>query len=291
MLNLIVAPTNVCKKAEKITKTIVKFLKREKVDYSVFFSISLEDLAGNVKRLSNAGETDFIAVGDDKILNVIINSVKDITKLKLGIIPVGSHDDFAQYLEISNKPIQAIKDILENNIESVDYMQVNDMNVLNNVVIGATVEAEQAYGQYKIKNRLTQRLAMLSYGNKFEGVELVLEHKGTKHKKENIYELILANGGTSKKKPISPLSNTQDGLFNLIYVGVGEQKINRNFISKMKKGEHIHADNVKQFWLDSIRITNSDNKVKALIDGIVLNLEAINVTMVEKGLKLFKKKN
>ena len=61
MLNLIVAPTNVCKKAERITKTIVKFLKREKVDYSVFFSTSLDDLADNVKKLSSSGETDFVS--------------------------------------------------------------------------------------------------------------------------------------------------------------------------------------------------------------------------------------
>lgn len=291
MLNIIVAPTNICAKAERITKSVVKFLKQENVEYSVFFSLSIDNVTENVKKLISSGETDFIVVGNDAVLHSVINSVKDISKIKLGIIPTGKHDDFAEYLELNSHPVQAIKDILENNIEQVDYLLVNDMKVLNNVIIGATVETAQAYEQFKLKNFITEKFATMNYGNKFEGVELNLETKAGKRKKETVFELVIANGGLNKGKPVSPLSNVKDGLFNLIYFVDKAKKANRKFSKKIKKGDHIYDEDAKQHWLSALKISNDDKKIKAMVDGKIVNLEELNISLVENGLKLYKKKD
>ena len=115
-----------------------------------------------------------------------------------------------------------------------------------------------------------------------------MENKG-KNKKETVFDLVVANGGLSKGKPVSPLSNVQDGLFNLNYSNTSNKEDKKKFAKMFKKGTHIYDDDTKQYWLSNLKITNPDKKIKALVDGKVCNFEQINISILEKGLKLYKK--
>lgn len=288
MLNLIVAPKKVDAKAESYAKRIVKFLKTEKVEYSVYFSLSLEDITTNVNELTALGETEFVVIGNDEVVNQFINSLKDLNKIKLGIVPTGDKDDFARYLELESSPILAIKQILKKNINEVDFLLVNDQKVLNSVIIGASVEAYEQFSQFGWKSFVTEIIAEMKTKNKFTGIELTMQSKNSKAKKENIYELVIANGGYCKGKHISPLSNVSDGLFNLIYTNSSDVKVNKKALKGYENGEHIYNENVKQHWLNNIKITNADNKIKALLDGKICNLDKLEISVIENGLKLYK---
>lgn len=288
MLNLIVAPPDVAENGEGYCKRIVAFLKEQKVEYAVYFHEKLEDIAGSVSSALSSGENEFVVVGPDAVINAFVNAVKDLSKIKFGIVPTGKQDDFAKFLGISSNPIQAIKDILQKKLDTVDYLLVNDIKVVNNVLVGASADIFEKYNEHKVKNFITQNLAVMQYASKFDGVELTLNLKGNKEKTETIYELSIANGGLSQGKKVSPLSNVKDGLFNLTYVALPEKEERKKYLSLFKKGEHIYKEGTNQFWLESLKITNADNKIKALIDGRIFNLDEINVSIVENGLKIFR---
>ena len=288
MLNLIVAPKTLDNKAESYAKRIVKFLKAENQEYSVYFSQSIEDITASVNELTVFGETDFVVVGGDEILNHFINSVKDLNKIKLGIIPTGNNDDFAKYLGLPMSPILAIKQILNKNIEQVDIMLVNDKKALNNVTIGASVEIFEQFKQFGWQSFVTETITKLKTQNKFKGIELSISSKNHKAKTENVYELVVANGGYNKGKKVSPLSNVSDGLFNLVYSNSESKKVNNKTLKDYQDGEHIYKENLNQLWLDNLKITNAENKIKALVDGKIVNFEKLEIVIVEKGLKLYK---
>ena len=288
MLNIIVAPYEHNSIAERHAKRIVKYLKSEQVEYSVYFSQNLDALKSSVKELLSLGESEFVLVGDDVVLNTVVGCVKDLNRVKIGIIPTGKKDDFASYLGISSNPIQAIKDILTKHIENVDILVVNDMPVLNTISIGASVDVFHQFSQYKIQNFISKKVAEIKFGNNFAGVELSLENKG-KTKKENVFELVVANGGFSKGKPVSPLSNVQDGLFNVNYSVVSNKNGKKRYAKLFKKGEHIYCDETKQFWMNKLKITNPEKKIKTLMDGKIYNLEELDISIIEKGLKIYKK--
>jgi len=288
MLNLIVAPKKVDAKAESYAKRIVKYLKAEKVEYSVYFSMLLEDITANVNELTMFGETEFVVIGNDVALNQFINSFKDLNKIKLGIVPTSGKDDFARYLELETSPILAIKEILKKKVQEIDFLLVNDQKVINNVIIGASVEIFEQYSQYSWQSFITEAFAEIKTKSKFSGIELTLQSKNNKARKENVYELVVANGGYSKGKRISPLSNVSDGLFNLIYSNANDKKTNIKAYNAYESGEHIYNENVKQFWLNNIKITNADNKIKALLDGRIFNFEKLEISVIENGLKLYK---
>ena len=275
-------------KAESYAKRIVKYLKAEKVEYSVYFSMSLDDVTANVNELTLLGETEFVVVGGDVVLNQFINSFKDLNKVKLGIIPTSHNDDFAKYLGLETSPILAIKQILKKNIETVDFMLVNDRKVLNNVIIGASVEIFEQFNQFGWQSFITETIAKFKTKNKFKGVELSISSKNQKAKTENVYELVVANGGYSKGKKVSPLSNVSDGLFNLIYTKSDTNKANNKALKQYEDGEHIYDESLKQYWLDNLKISSPNNKIKALIDGRIFNFEKLEIVIIEKGLKVYK---
>ena len=58
MLNIIVAPFDHNSRGERYTKRIVKYLKNQQEEYSVYFSQSFEDIRKNVKELVSFGQNE-----------------------------------------------------------------------------------------------------------------------------------------------------------------------------------------------------------------------------------------
>ncbi len=287
MLNLIVAPKAHNQSAEGRAKKVVKYLKSEQVEYSVYFSQSFDQVKENVKHLLSFGESEFVIVGDEAVVSCVLSCFKDLHKIRIGIIPTSSKDDFASYLGISSNPTHAIKEILKKQVENIDIMIVNDMAVLNSIVIGASVDILNKFNQFKIRNFISEKYATLKYGNKFPGIELTLENKG-KAKRENVFELYVANGGFSKGKIISPLSNLKDGVFNVNYRTVSDKPSKKKFLNMVNKGNHIYDEETKQHWMNNLKITTPDKKIRAIIDGRIHNVEELNISIIESGLKIYK---
>lgn len=288
MLNILVAPESLDNKAVRLAQHIVKRLKAEKKEYSVYFSTELSDITENSKYLINNGEKDFVIIGGDFIIHTFLNSIKELSKIRLGIIPTSKQDDFASSLEISSYVNSALENILRDKTESIDYLICNDKVVLNNILIGATAEIVEAYNNMKLRNPIGDFFVRMKHSSNFEGCDLIIDAQNLKHQNLHIYELSIANAGYSKGKNISPLCNLKDGLFNLNFSVFNDVKEKKKYISLMNNSEHIYEDSTKQYWLNSVKIKSPEHKIKASLDGKIYTLDALDVTIVEKGLKVFK---
>lgn len=287
MLNVIVCPSNYEKHGEEIAKKIVKFLKAENREYSVYFSTNFNDFNATVKELTEQMESEFAVIGDDLVLNNFVNNVKDISKIKLGIIKVGANDDFANYIGVEDNPINAIKTIINGKLDSFDFLILNNKIVLNNISIGASVQLVEIYNQYKIKNMLTKKFACLKHANKFEEFEISIDTKTGKPKKEMIYELSISNGGLLNGKHVNPLANVKDGLFNMNYSSNLEANKRKAYIMQFDKGEQIYDEHTKQSWLNAVTIRRADENIKVMADGKIFDCDEVNVSVVERGLKIY----
>lgn len=290
MLNLIVAPESISYKGEKITKRIVKYLKSKGEEYAVYFSHELKEVGDISHSIASQGETEFVIIGDDSVIHEFINSIKDLSKIRFGIVPTSKYDNFASFLKINTNPIKAIEQILNRKIEQIDYLTVNGQKIINNIIIGASAELFDIYNNLKIKNIFSKKFIMAKYGNKFDGIDLRLNSKSFKTKGDTIFDLCIANGGNHYKKEMSPLSNIKDGLFNLNYVCAMDKIDRKKYLKKYKKGTHIYDNRTQQFWLSDIEITTTlpEEKIKVVIDGQILLVDSVNVNIVENGIKIFK---
>ena len=288
MLNLLVAPAKVNHKAEVVIKKVVKLLKAENTEYSVYFSHNNDELCKIAEELVQMNETDIVVVGGNVAVHTVLNAIKDVGKIKLGIIPTGEDDDFVKFMQLETNPVKAIKNILNSKPQAVDYLTANNTIVLNNIMVGASAEVAEAYCNYNLKGALPNLVATLKHGKNFNGIELLLDTKTGKPKKELIFDMSICNTGISAGKNVSPLSNPNDGLLNLTYAKFLERPERAKYLLSAKKGKHIYAQHTKQQWLKAVRLTNEAKSIKAVLDGSVYTFDELNISVVEKGLKIYK---
>ncbi len=279
MLNILSAPVKDCGNAEIYTKKIVKFLKSENEEYSVFFSLDYDMFKAIVENLANNGETEFVIVGGDEAISCFVNTVKDLSRIKMGIVPTSRADDFASFLNLSFSPVDAIKDILQRNIEAVDLLVVNEVRVINNVLIGASAEIFERYKKYKFKNIFPMPVK----ADKLTGVELTIKHN-SKTNKLHVFDLVISNSGRCLGGNINSLCNVKDGQFN---VNILKMEDEHKSPIILQRGKQIYEEKTNQLWLNSLKLFGEN--IFAVADGATINADEIDVALAENGLKIYKK--
>ena len=89
-------------------------LKKEAVTYKAF-ETSFEGHATELARrlTENASDViDIIILGGDGTINEVVNGIVDFNKVRLGVIPTGTGNDFARNLGIKGTTEEIIRDIL-----------------------------------------------------------------------------------------------------------------------------------------------------------------------------------
>ena len=282
MLNLIVNPYAGGGLAKNNTRIITKYLKKSKIPYLVYFCEQESDVEEFVSELFKAGEKEYILIGGDGTIHKFANSI-DLSKVNFGVIPSGYFNNFAKSVGLEFNPIKGIEKILEQNIEQFDYIKCNHVNAINYVAIGCIEEIKH---KLKDNNRRPNSFDYLKNLNKCSPLELTIVAKDIKEKNQIVNECYVANGIYKDKSKISPLSNLQDGLFNLICVtNNGKRKITDYL--KIKRGKHIYNEQNNTYWLESAIITATNTPLKVEIDGKLYEMEKLELSTVENGLNLY----
>lgn len=87
---------------------------------------------------------NLIAMGGDGTLHEVLNGIEDIKKCTLGLIPIGSGNDFAQAAGISLNPAVAAATIAFRAPSCVDYIQLeNGLRSINAIGMGMDVYVTQ----------------------------------------------------------------------------------------------------------------------------------------------------
>ena len=97
----------------KVWSEIEKILKDRKVAYQVHFTKYQRHASRIVREITSDGEEHTIIVlGGDGTVNEVLNGIKELSKVTLGYIPIGSSNDFARGMALSHDPHTALKHIL-----------------------------------------------------------------------------------------------------------------------------------------------------------------------------------
>ena len=286
MLNLIVNPNAGKGLAKKNIKKVTKYLKKEKVPYLVYFLEKENDLEEFVNSICEAEENEFVIVGGDGTIHKFINCVPNLNKINFGIIPSGKHNDFAKILKIEFNPIKAIQNILNNHIENFDYIKCNDINVCNCVAFGL-IESTKFDIVNEGKKNSPGVFDYLKNLKTFEPLQINFFGEEVNEKNILIKQCYICNGSNKGASYVSPLSNPQDGLCNIICV---TKKANNGLIRdymQIKKGSHIYHNENKIYWANGFNLTSSKVPIKAEIDGELYDFEELSIKVIEGGLRIY----
>ena len=233
---------------------------------------------------AHAGADVVVAVGGDGTVNEVINGL-DGYETPLGIIPVGTANDFAMQAGIPTDADHAMDVILRRKPVRIDTASLNGRRFLNVSTggVGAEATAETppevkeslgavAYaisGVRKLADFAPCRATFRGPDFAFEGEFLMFAVGSTR----------ATGGGTL----VTPQASTTDGLLDLCIVESMSRGDFARMVLKVKRGEHVGEEGVHYAQLPTISIV-SDEPISVNVDGEVSNAERLDYRARRKDL-------
>ena len=181
-----------------------------------------------------------IAGGDGTIDYVVNEMKKKNIDLPIAILPVGTANDFANYLGMPRDVYEACNQILKSDVKKIDLGKINDKYFVNVASTGLFTDISQ-----KMDMNLKNTIGKLAYYVK--GIEQLPNFRKLKIKVNSgevlfdgdMYLMLVFNGQTAGNLKFAYNAKVDDGLLDVIIIKAGIMKNILNIFIKMIRNEHL----------------------------------------------------
>ncbi|RVU54216.1 diacylglycerol/lipid kinase family protein [Anaerosphaera multitolerans] len=260
MYYFIINPKSQSGRGEKIWLEIKRKVELKKIDYKYFVTEKKGDAQKFAKEISSdlTEKVIIVVLGGDGTLNEVINGLKNINLITLGIIPTGSGNDFVRsYGKIKdlNSHVEKIlnpKDIVKYNIGYVE----NEYGCRNFIVssgfgFDATITNEVNNAKSKIvyKNtalgKLIYAFSALKVMASFKPLELkITEGSGERIFKSCYFCVIMNTAYEGKAVMLCPQAKGYDDFLDLCIFNTKSKTVVIYLILKAFFGRHENSNRV-----------------------------------------------
>lgn len=219
-----------------------------------------------------AVERDFdliIAAGGDGTLNEVVAGISECEKRpKLGVIPMGTTNDFARALQIPRGIDEALDVIIKGDTIPVDVGVMNGRHFINIAGGGRLTELT-----YDVPSRLKSVIGQLAYYLK--GIEMLpsihssplrIEYDGKVFDEEAMLFLVGLTNSVGGFEKLAPDSSLNDGKFTLLILKKCNIAEFIRIVSLAIRGEHLEDPLVISTKAENIKVTSTE-KVLLNLDG------------------------
>lgn len=223
-----------------------------------------------------------VAAGGDGTINEVINGIAEQPyRPKLGIIPVGTTNDFARALNIPRNIGKAVDVILNDRSMALDIGKVNDQYFMNIAGGGKLTELT-----YEVPSKLKTMLGQLAYYVK--GIEMLpslrpiratIEYDGNIIDEEIMLFLVANTNSVGGFEKLAPDSSLDDGSFSLIILKKANLADFIRIVTLASRGAHLDDDLVIYAKAKHIKVSadenmqlNMDGEFGGMLPGEFINL-------------------
>ena len=242
--------------------------------------VALNDIKdGNYKYILIAG-------GDGTVDSVVNAMAKSGISLPIGILPVGTANDFSKFLGMPSDVEEACKQILSSEVKSVDLGSINDKYFVNVASTGLFTDVSQKT-DVNLKNtigKLAYYLKGLEELPNIRKLHVNILSKEVEFDGE-MYLLLVFNGATAGNFNLATRADACDGLLDIImFKAVQIYELLPLFI-KVLKGEHLDSNKVLYFKTDYLKVECHEDIVTD-IDGEKGPDFPLEIKCIKGGLKI-----
>ncbi|AYC30294.1 diacylglycerol kinase [Paenisporosarcina cavernae] len=230
-----------------------------------------------------------IAAGGDGTLNEVVAGVSPYPKRpKIGLIPMGTTNDFARALRIPRDIEKALDIILKDECIPVDVGVVNDRHFINIAGGGKLTELT-----YEVPSKLKTVLGQLAYYLK--GAEMLpsirasqmrIEYDDEVFEEEAMMFLVGLTNSVGGFEKLAPDSSVNDGKFTLLILRKCNIAEFIRLVSLALRGEHLNDPLVMYKKASKIRVTSSD-RVQLNLDGEFGGIIPAEFTNLRRHIEVF----
>jgi diacylglycerol kinase (ATP) len=259
-------------------------------DNSLDYELVYTKKPGDAQILASDAREKFecvVAVGGDGTINEVVNGLIG-SNAKLGIIPIGSGNDFIRAIDIPSKINDALNNLLKMNTQWIDIGRADDRYFQNGLGIGFDAwVVNRILDIKKLGGTAMYLYAVLQTIYTYKPPTVQLSYNDV-NRTEKFYLITIGNGislGGGFK--LTPDAIIDDGLFDLnIIRNLNKIEIYQNLIGVFS-GKHVHLPQVTMDRSDHVKI-ESEQGFAAHVDGelLSLNLNSLDVKLVPKAIEV-----
>jgi len=251
------------------------------------------DIEQYISEMPNNFES-IVSAGGDGTLNVVINAVKRYgIQAKIGIIPSGTANDFANFIGIPKSVQEASRVIGQGKSRKCDLGQANGKYFINVCAAGLLANVS-----HRVDENIKSSLGTLAYYLK--GIEQLPNFVPMKMKirntKEEIIEdlyffVVLNSAGTGGFSKLSKEAEIDDGLFDFIgFKALNILELAVLFV-KVVKGDYLEDDGIIFFRDSEIEVeylkNSGDDELQADLDGELGPNLPIEIKNIKQSIEIY----
>ena len=233
----------------------------ERLDEEHNMAAAMEDI--------HEGYSQILIAGGDGTVDILINYMmeRDI-KLPIGILPMGTANDYAKYIGIPKDISKALEKMFRLPSMKMDVGKINEKYFINVASTGLLTDVSQ-----KTHSELKNAIGKLAYYIKgFEQIPTFrkIPVKFTSEEKKydgDMYALLVFNGRTAGNLDFAYKSKANDGLLDVILIKASFKEI-VPLLGKMLRGDHLEDPvGLLYFQTKELFIETTDELIVSDIDG------------------------
>jgi YegS/Rv2252/BmrU family lipid kinase len=228
-----------------------------------------------------------LVAGGDGTVDSVVNAMKERNiDIPIGILPVGTANDFGKFISMPSDIQEACKQILDSKPVPVDVGKINNKYFVNVASTGLFTDVSQKT-DVNLKNtigKLAYYLKGLEELPNFRNLKIKLSSRECMYN-GNMYLMLVFNGKTAGNFNLATQAEVVDGKLDvIIFKAVPIIELIPLFI-KVLKGEHLDSDKVVYFKTDDLYI-ESDEDIVTDIDGEKGPDFPLRIQCIKGGIKL-----
>jgi len=263
---LIVNPEAGSRSTMKALPDIERLMRDRDADYEFHFTKERGHATELVKEIG--GDFDVIvSVGGDGTINEIVNGMPDINK-PLGILPIGTGNDFARSCSMKMGDLESAVDVLlAHNVKKIDLGEVNGRRFVNVMGMGFEGRANDIGKLLPFLHGTPKYLIAIGWSYlTYRRMPLKIKFNGL-NLNEKVFLMSIGNGwNVGGGLQLTPKAKLDDGFFDICYVqNISRWRILQVF-GKLYDGTAHEVEEMEAHQTNEITVS-SEFPIPAHIDG------------------------
>lgn len=257
---------------------------------TVHHVLSGADLAGTLDRVLADGHDLVVVGGGDGTVSYTAGRVAG-TSVVLGVLPLGTANDFARTLEIPTDLAEACATVTEGKVVDIDLGRANGEPFLNVASVGLSVAVTEA-----LSPRLKRILGPLAYGiatlraySGHKAFRARLEFPDGDHEPMELEDLLQVAVGNGRHygggNTVSPTAGIDDHILDIYAIVAGPLREHVSIARLLKDGSFIEHDRVHHLTSRRVRLV-TERPLPVNLDGEIATATPTDFTIQRNAVQV-----
>lgn len=271
---------------ERIEKKVLELLDSQLINYQYHLTRAqghAQEIAGDLKE----SDSIIVVAGGDGTIHEVVNGIIG-GNCTLGILPIGSGNDFIKSLNINKNLRLCLENIREGDSITIDIGKINDIYFPNGLGIGFDAVVVMETSKIKhLRGALIYFYAVFKALNYYKNQRVKITIDGATEEKD-IFMISVGNGtsmGGGFK--LTPLAKLDDGLLDVcIFNSLTKMEVYKN-LPKAIHGKHLELSQVDLRRTTKLTV-ESETGIPFHTDGELISTDSkkIEIEIVPNALKI-----